>query len=191
MVLIKPPLKALVSAGVLRETLSETDLGETYSESDLVGMFSETELAELDPANATLIAAMLKDEKPDCERLGHRVDEDPRWDFETAHLAKCECWKSLALKKCRVTIPNDHIFNERNRQHKPQWCGKSVYDETPRWSSAKSGRTCISDHMNVARIQWNNGIGTPTSKIKQGFDKGTCYQFKDVPCVGVKKPSTD
>lgn len=42
---------------------------------------------------------------------------------------------------------------------------------------------------NVARIEWNNGIGAPISKIKQGFDRGTCFQFKTVPCLDVKQPS--
>ncbi|POS70990.1 hypothetical protein DHEL01_v210618 [Diaporthe helianthi] len=151
-----------------------------------------TDLEEAAPGNDTSNANMLwGSNPPDCEILGHPVDEDPRWDFETAHLAKCECWIKLALKRCRVTIPNDHIFNERNRAVDPGSCGKSVYDGTPRWSTAKSGRNCISDHDNVARVEWNNGIMAPLSKIKIGFDRGTCSQFKDVPCEQLDRTPSD
>lgn len=66
---------------------------------------------------------------------------------ETAPLASCECGASWALLKCSVTIPNDHIFDERNIAIDPEKCGRSVYDAVPRGWSAKSRPRCELDKV--------------------------------------------
>ncbi|KAI7778926.1 hypothetical protein LA080_001532 [Diaporthe eres] len=104
---------------------------------------------------------------------------------KTASLASCECGHSWALLKCSVTIPNDHIFDERNIAIDPDRCGRSVYDAVPRGWSAKSRPRCELDKDNVAHLTWNNGIGTNLKHIKKGFDQGLCGHFKNVQCVKV------
>ncbi|KAG6357400.1 hypothetical protein INS49_013277 [Diaporthe citri] len=134
--------------------------------------------------NATTNSTMLeKPPTPDCELLGYRADEDPRWNFETASLTTCECWHSWALLKCKVVIPNDHIFDERNIANDPEKCGRSVYNAVPRGWSAKSGPRCNLDKDNVAHLTWKNGIGTSIKHIKTGLDGGTCGIFKNVQCI--------
>lgn len=89
---------------------------------------------------------------PDCEWLGHPAEEDPRWVYETASSAKCECYSHFLLKHCTVVIPNDHIFDEDNIAQSPQLCGRSVYEAVSRWKSAKSGHSCELDAVRSAPL---------------------------------------
>lgn len=62
-------------------------------------------------------------------------------------MASCECYSHMALLKCEVVIPNDHIFDESNIGRDPGKCGRSVYNAVPRWWSAKSGPRCVMDKV--------------------------------------------
>lgn len=53
----------------------------------------------------------------------------------------------MALLKCEVVIPNDHIFDESNIGKAPSKCGRSVYNAVPRGWSAKSGPRCVLDKV--------------------------------------------
>lgn len=80
-------------------------------------------------------------------QAGTKTHSNSRSQPETAHLAKCECWHSWALLKCKVVIPNDHIFDERNIGEDIELCGRSVYNAVPRGWSAKSGPRCNLDRV--------------------------------------------
>lgn len=58
----------------------------------------------------------------------------------------------MALMKCKVVIPNDHIFDEINIGHDAGKCGRSVYNAVPRWPSAKSGHRCTLDKVRMKHL---------------------------------------
>lgn len=58
----------------------------------------------------------------------------------------------MALFKCKVVIPNDHIFDERNIGQDAGECGRSVYNAVPRWPTAKSGHRCTLDKVRMKHL---------------------------------------
>ncbi|KAJ0120927.1 hypothetical protein J7T55_015665 [Diaporthe amygdali] len=91
----------------------------------------------------TTLNPVILDTTPDCRKLKHRVDEDPRDRFGS----------------------------------------QLLYDAVTRWKSVKSRFHCDLGDDNTAYLTWVNGLATNIETIKEGFDRGTCGYFKDVPCI--------
>lgn len=65
----------------------------------------------------------------------------------------------MALMKCKVVIPNDHIFDETNIGQDGGKCGRSVYNAVPRWPTAKSGHRCTLDKVRMRHLLTHGPFG--------------------------------